>query len=201
MTKILLIGATGTIGQAIDAELQSDCDIIRIGNQSGDFQVDLADSNSIETLYQQHLDADAVVCAAARGVVLKAVHEIEKDDAITSIQSKLLGQIDLVTQGLRLLKDHVSFTLTTGILNTDPIATGSLAAMINGAVEAFAHAAAKDVPGKQRINVISPALLTESQAKLGEYFPGYETVAAAKVARAYRKAIFGIQSGRVFSVV
>ena len=89
------------------------------------------------------------------------------------------------------------------IANADDITIAlqfSVDRLANGAVEAFAHAAAKDVPGKQRINVISPALLTESQAKLGKYFPGYETVAAAKVARAYRKAIFGIQSGKVFSV-
>ena len=45
--KILLIGANGTIGSAIDRELSSRHEIVRIGRKSGDFQVDISDSTSI----------------------------------------------------------------------------------------------------------------------------------------------------------
>jgi nucleoside-diphosphate-sugar epimerase len=41
--KILLIGAAGTIGSAVDKELSQRHEVIRIG-RSGDFQVDISDS-------------------------------------------------------------------------------------------------------------------------------------------------------------
>ena len=46
--KILLIGAGGTIGTAIDKELSERHEIIRIGRNSGDLQVDISDSASIQ---------------------------------------------------------------------------------------------------------------------------------------------------------
>ena len=200
MKKILLIGASGTIGQAIYKELTTDCDIITVGYSSGDYQVDLGESSSIKNLYDRVGKVDAVVCAAARGVVFEPIEKMTRQDFITSMQSKLLGQIELVTTGLNCLEPHVSFTLTTGILNGDPIARGTAAAMVNSGVEAFAYAAALDVAKTQRINVVSPALLTESKKKYDGLFPGYDTVPAATVARAYRKLIFGRQNGHVLRV-
>ncbi len=198
--KVLLIGATGTLGRAIANELQLDCEIIAVGGNSGDYQVDIASSESIIDLYQQFADVDAVVCAAARGVVFAPLAEMDKDRYLQSLQSKQLGQIDLVIQGLKILKDDVSFTLTTGLLNHDPIAQGSAAGMVNGAVEGFARAAAIDVPGKQRINVVSPALLTESVDKYQGFFPGFAPVPAAQAALAYRKSVQGWQTGQVYRV-
>ena len=198
--KILLIGATGTIGQLIQKELQKDNEVINVGNRQGDYQVDITNSDSIRALYQSVSDIDAVVCAAARGVVFAPLQIITKQQFIDSMQGKLLGQIDLVLQGLAHLKPTTSFTLTTGILNVDPIAKGSAAASVNSAIEGFTKAAAIDVPNKQRINVISPALLEESEEKYRDFFPGYSTVPGKQVARAYRKAIFGQQTGEVIKV-
>lgn len=200
MKKVLLIGATGTIGKAITAELASDCNVIKVGSSSGDVHVDIADSESIAALYKQHADADAVICAAARGVVFAPVAELTRADCEASLQSKQLGQIDVVLQGLKMLGDHVSFTLTTGILNGDPILQGAAAAMVNAAVEGFTIGAAIDMPGKQRINVVSPALLTESLEKYRNFFPGHQTVAAAAVALAYRKCVMGGLNGEVVRV-
>lgn len=200
MKKILLIGASGTIGKAVHNELKDDCEVVLVGNSSGDFQVDLADSESIKALYQAVPNVDAVICAAARGVVFKPLAEMCRDDYVQSMQSKLLGQIDLVVQGMQYLHKQASFTLTTGILNADPIASGTAAATINSAVEGFVKAAAMDVDGRQRINVVSPGLLEESHEKLGHLFPGYPTVPGARVAKAYRKAVFGIRTGHVFKV-
>ena len=198
--KILLIGATGTIGRAIHHELKEDSEIISVGNTSGDFQMDLGDSNTIAQLYQAITDVDAVVCAAARGVVFEHLIDMNREHYIQSMQSKMLGQIDLVLQGIQYLHADASFTLTTGILNVDPIAKGSAAAMANSAVEGFVKAAAIDMPNRQRINVVSPALLTESQEKLQDFFPGYTTVPGAEVALAYRKSIFGRQTGQIIKV-
>jgi len=198
--KVLVIGATGTIGQAVVAELERDCEVIEVGGSTGEYQVDIASSESIASMYKQFSDVDAVVCAAARGVVFLPLAEMTISDYRQSLESKQLGQIDLVIQGLKRLSEHVSYTLTTGLLNCDPIATGSAAGMVNGAVEGFVRAAAIDMPGKQRINVISPALLTESVEKYREFFQGYPPVPAATVALAYRKSVMGHQTGQVVKV-
>jgi NAD(P)-dependent dehydrogenase (short-subunit alcohol dehydrogenase family) len=198
--KILVIGATGTIGKAIVQELQSDCTVIPVGNASGEDRVDITSTDSIIALYTKHKDVDAVVCAAARGVVFAPLCEIRIEDYVQSIQAKQLGQINLVIQGLRLLSSDVSFTLTTGLLNADPIVAGSAAGMVNGAIEGFVRAAAIDMPAQQRINVVSPTLLVESVEKYATLFAGYLPVPAATVALAYRKSIMGRQTGQVMRV-
>ena len=151
-------------------------------------------------MYQKFSDVDAVICTAARGIVFKNLEAMDKADYIQSIQSKLLGQIDLVTQGTRYLKPDVSFTLTSGILNDEPIAKGSAAAMVNGGLAAFVYAAALDMPAKQRINIISPALLEASKAQYAEILKGYQVVSGHQVAEAYRKSVFGIHNGQVIKV-
>lgn len=198
--KVLLIGATGTIGGCIANELERDCEVIYVGGTSGDYQVDIADSAAIAAMYRTFADVDAVVCAAARGVIFKPLDQITMDEYRQSLQSKQLGQVELVVQGLRLLGDHVSYTLTTGLLNCDPIKSGSAAAMVNGAVEGFVRAAAIDMPAKQRVNVVSPGLLLESVEKYRDFFPGFQPVPGAVVALAYRKAVMGHMTGEVIKV-
>lgn len=200
MKKVLVVGATGTIGKAICAELSRDCQLIKVGSSSGDDTVDIASTDSIINLYNRHQDVDAVICSAARDVIFAPLVDMTKEKYITSMQSKQLGQIDLVIQGLKMLRDHVSFTLTTGLLNCDPIAAGSAAGMVNGAIEGFARAAAIDMPAKQRINVVSPNLLLESVEKYRDFFPGYLPVPAATVALAYRKSVMGHQTGQVIKI-
>ena len=198
--SVLVIGASGTIGRAIVAELERDCNVIQVGGQSGEHTVDIASTNSITALYKKFPDVDAVVCAAARGVTFLPLVEMTKQAYTESLQSKQLGQIDVVLQGLKLLGKKVSFTLTTGLLNCDPIASGTAAAMVNGAVEGFVRAAAIDVPAKQRINIVSPALLLESVEKYRDFFPGYLPVPASTVALAYRKSIMGQQTSKIMRV-
>ena len=200
MKKVLVIGATGTIGKAIIAELEEDCDVIGIGGTTGDHKVDISSSESITQLYDMFNDVDAVVCAADRGVVFAPLSDMTREAYIQSMQNKLLGQVELVTQGVKLLGDEVSFTLTTGLLNCDPIITGTAAALNNGAIEGFVRAAAIDMPARQRVNVVSPALLLESVEKYCDYFPGYQAVPAATVALAYRKSVMGRQTGQIYKV-
>lgn len=198
--QVLIIGATGTIGSGIVSELKCDCELVEIGNSSGQYQVDITSTDAIAELYKKFPDTDAVVCAAARDVVFAPLSEMSKQDYWQSLQAKQLGQIDLVLQGIKQLKPHVCFTLTTGLLNYDPIATATAAGMVNGAIEGFARAAAIDMPAQQRINVVSPGLLVESVDKYRDFFPGYVPVPAATVALAYRKSIMGKQTGQVMRI-
>ena len=76
MQLIMLVGALGTIGQAIKKELVDDCELVLVGNTSGDFSVDLSQTESIQKLYQSVSQVDAVVCCAARGVIFSPIEAI-----------------------------------------------------------------------------------------------------------------------------
>lgn len=198
--KILVVGASGTIGSAIVRELKKDTDILSASLNSGDYKVDLGNLDSIVKLFENIDDLDGIVCAASRGVVFKPLVEMTIDDYLVSMQQKLLGQLSLALEGAKVLNDHGSITLTTGIMNYDFVLNGSAAAMVNNAVEGFVKAAALDLPRGIRINAVSPALLEESIEKYSELCPGFEPVSSAKVARAYRKSIYGVQSGQIYHV-
>jgi NAD(P)-dependent dehydrogenase (short-subunit alcohol dehydrogenase family) len=198
--KILIIGANGTIGSAIYEELKNDTEIVTASLNHGDYRVDMGSVESIKKLFTQIGQLDAIVCAASRGVVLKPLAEMTREDYLASIQQKLLGQISLVLEGAKVLNDKGSFSLITGIMNHDFVKDGTAAAMVNNAVEGFAKAAALDLPRGLRINVISPALLEDSVEKYKDYCPGFEPVSREKVARAFRKSVYGIHTGRVYHI-
>ena len=111
-----------------------------------------------------------------------------------------MGQVNLVLAGRERISDGGSFTLTTGILTDDPIRFGTSASMVNGALEAFARAAAIELPRGLRINVVSPTLLAESIDAYGPYFRGFATVPAARAALAFAKSVEGAQTGQVYRV-
>jgi NAD(P)-dependent dehydrogenase (short-subunit alcohol dehydrogenase family) len=117
------------------------------------------------------------------------------------LQDKLLGQVRLVLQGQRHVNDGGSFTLTAGVLAIEPILNGANASPVNAALEAFAAAAAIELPRGIRINTISPTLLTESLDTYGPYFPGFESVGAERVALAYQRSVEGAQTGKVYRVM
>ena len=59
------------------------------------------------------------------------------EDYEVGLKDKLMGQVNLVLIGRDFLADGGSFTLTTGVLDHDPIRQGSSASMVNGAFNAF----------------------------------------------------------------
>jgi NAD(P)-dependent dehydrogenase (short-subunit alcohol dehydrogenase family) len=198
--RIIVIGAAGTIGQALVKELASRHEIISAGRNSGDIQVDLTDAASIEKMYQQVGPVDAVISAAGN-VHFGALNEMTAAEYAIGINDKLMGQVQLVLIGQKYLNDGGSFTLVSGVLAQDPIVYGSSASMVNAGIEGFARAAAIELPRGLRINVVSPTLLTESQESYGAYFRGFETVPAAKVARAFSKSVEGAQTGQIYQVL
>ncbi|WP_430709525.1 SDR family oxidoreductase [Mesorhizobium captivum] len=78
------------------------------------------------------------------------------------LQSKLMGQVNLVRSGVKYLREGGSFTLTSGPTNEDPIPLGTSSAMVNGAVEGFVRSAAIELRRDRRINLVSPTMLEES---------------------------------------
>ena len=87
-----------------------------------------------------------------------------------------------------------------GVLADQPIAMGSSASMVNGALEAFGRAAAIELPRGLRINVVSPTVFVESMEGYGPFFRGFEPVPVAKAALAFSRSIEGRQTGQVYKV-
>ncbi|NWA05136.1 short chain dehydrogenase [Pseudomonas gingeri] len=197
--KILLIGAHGTIGSAIEKELAPRHEIIRIGRTSGDLHVDISDSASIRQLFEQTGKFDALVCAAGN-VNFVALAEMSEKDFALGLQDKLMGQVNLVLIGREYANDGASFTLTSGILNRDPIRTGASASLVNGAIDGFVKAAAIELPRGLRVNSVSPNVLVEAMGSYAPYFRGFKPVPAVDVALAYAKSVEGLQTGQTYHV-
>jgi hypothetical protein len=67
-------------------------------------------------------------------------------------------------------------------------------------LEAFVRAAAIELPKGLRINVVSPTMLKESESQFAKFFIGMIPVEGWKVGQAYKRAILGAQTGRVYKV-
>ncbi|PMY62990.1 MULTISPECIES: short chain dehydrogenase [Pseudomonas] len=197
--KILLIGANGTIGSAVDKELSQRHEIIRIGRNSGDFQVDISDSASIRALFEQTGTFDALICAAGN-VTFAPLGEMSAQHFALGLQDKLMGQVNLLLIGREFANDGASFTFTSGILNRDPIRSGASAALVNGAIDGFVRAAAIELPRGLRVNSVSPTVLEEAMDSYAPYFRGYKPVPGADVALAYAKSVEGLQTGQTYIV-
>jgi NAD(P)-dependent dehydrogenase (short-subunit alcohol dehydrogenase family) len=197
--KILIVGANGTLGKAIASELGARHDIVTAGRSSGDVRVDLRDAGSVEAMYREVGKLDAVIAAAGK-VPFAPLAELAEAKYVEGLQDKLLGQIRLVNAGTPYVRDGGSFTLITGILTEQPILSGAVASTVNGAVEAFARAAAIELPRGIRINVVSPNVLTEAMDAYAPYFRGFEPVSAARAAMAFSRSVEGRQTGQVYKV-
>jgi len=197
--KVILIGASGTLGQAIAHELSARHDIVRAGRGGADIQVDITDPASVAQMYEKVGAVDAVVCAAGN-VHFGPLGEITPAQFGVGLADKLMGQVHLVTAGQHRIADGGSFTLISGVLSHDPIRWGISASMVNAAVDAFVKAAAIELPRGIRINSVSPTVFVESMATYGPYFRGFKPVAVADAALAFAKSVEGGQTGRVYHV-
>ncbi|RUL50456.1 short chain dehydrogenase [Lysinibacillus antri] len=197
--KILLVGATGTIGSAVRNELTLRHEIITAGRNGADIFVDITSPESIKNMYQTVGKVDAVINTAGN-VYFGSLSELTLENNEITIQSKLKGQMNLVLLGLNHVNDKGSFTLTTGITMDDPVVGGASAAMACGAIRAFVQSAAIDMPRGIRINNISPTVLEEAIEEYGPAFPGIVPVSGKKVAQAFRKSVEGAQTGQTYTL-
>jgi NAD(P)-dependent dehydrogenase (short-subunit alcohol dehydrogenase family) len=185
--RVVVVGATGTIGSSVADALEARHEVIR-ASRRGEPRVDLADPGSIAALFASVNQIDAVVCCAASAPLTP----LQDPGFMSSMQSKLFGQLELVRQAIEQLRDGGSITLTSGkIPEATPGSAGG--ALVNAGLEAFVRAAAVDMPREIRLNAVSPGWVRESLADLGMDPSG--GTPAAEVARAYVEAVEGPAQG------
>ncbi|MGR3290067.1 MAG: short chain dehydrogenase [Paracoccaceae bacterium] len=197
--KIIVIGASGDIGGVVCAELSKRHDIIKVGRDSGDIQADISDPASIKAMYRKAGKIDAVISAVG-AVHFGPLSEFTQEQFMLGLNNKVMGQVNVVLAGLSHLNDGGSFTLTSGVLDRDPIRMGAGAAAANGALGGFVVGAAIEMPRGLRINVVSPGLLEVSVERYGSWFPGHVPVSSRHVGMAYAKSVEGAITGQVIIV-
>jgi NAD(P)-dependent dehydrogenase (short-subunit alcohol dehydrogenase family) len=199
MKKIIVIGASGTIGKGIVEQLGLRHEVITVGRNSGQFQVKIEDPASVEALFKQVGKVDGVVVAAG-DLHFGPLAEMTAEQFYVGLNSKLMGQVNVALAAQKYLNDGGSITLTSGSVSENPIRYGANASTVNRALEGFVTGAAVEMPRGMRINVISPTLVDESVEAYGPYFYGMETVPVKRVALAYSRSVEGAENGKNYRV-
>ncbi|SDH20673.1 short chain dehydrogenase [Mucilaginibacter gossypii] len=197
--KIIIIGATGTIGKHVVKALEPGNEIIKAGSKSGDLQVNISDNGSIKNLFEKVGSFDALISTTG-DAHFGPLREMSDANFRAGLNSKLMGQINLVLIGQHYINPKGSFTLTSGSLGEDPVVFGASVSAINGALDAFVKAAAIELENGVRINAVSPDVVEESPDYF-PYFPGHIPVSMNRVAQAYVKSVLGAQTGQTYKVL
>jgi len=195
--RIVIIGATGTIGGAVADALGARHEIIPVSHGSTEITIDLADPDSIRAMYERVGRIDAVVCAAGQAK-FAPLGSLSDEDLRFSLANKLMGQVNVVRYGMEHLNDGGSFTLTSGILASHPSPGSAAISLVNSGVEGFARAAALEAPRGIRVNVVSPPWVAETLEAMGR--SGADGAPASVVAEYYARSVEGTDSGKVLEV-
>ena len=197
--KIILIGASGTIGKRIHDRLSKKHEIVRASRSGADVEVDMTEAASIEKMYQAVKAIDAVICAAGPAK-FGPLAELTEEDFYIGSRGKMMGQVNLVRIGQKYLNDGGSFTLTTGILAEEPVFGSAALSLVNGGVNSFAIAAAMELPRGQRVNVVCPTVVEDSAEAYEDFFPGFDAAPMDKVVNAYVKCLENKITGKVLRI-
>ena len=192
--RILIVGATGTIGSEVAKALGGEHEIVGASHRSGELTVDIAEPASIRALYDRVGEVDAVVSVAGQAR-FKPLAELGDEDFDFSLRNKLLGQVNLVRLGWNHVRDGGSFTLTSGVLSRAPMPGSAAVSLVNAGIEGFVRAAALEAPRGIRVNVVSPPWVDETLAAYG--MKGVPGLPAAEVAKTYVRSVTGDGTGAV----
>ena len=191
--RIVVVGATGTIGKAIVAALARNHEVLAASRKSR-IRVDVTDPDSIRAMYRTVGRIDALVSAAG-DAKFAPLEKLTDSDFQFSLGHKLMGQVNLVRLGMDSMTDGGSFTLTTGVLARRPMAGSGAISLVNAGLEGFVRAAALEAPRGIRVNAVSPPWITDTMKALGMNPSGGMTPEAA--AQLYVRSVTGKQNGAV----
>ncbi|EAR59616.1 short chain dehydrogenase [Neptuniibacter caesariensis] len=193
--KILLIGATGTIGKAVGEKL-SNHEVVAANYKEGDVTVDLGSKSSVQTMLETVGKVDAIISTAGLAQFGPMAEQTDADYQL-ALDNKLMGQVNLVRLGKEYVNHGGSITLTSGMLSRQPLPGSASIAMVNGALESFARAAALEIENI-RVNVVAPVFVKETMEMMG--MDSSTGVSAADTAKTYTQALEGDMHGETLDV-
>ncbi len=193
--KIIIVGASGTMGTHLTAAFKKEHEVITAATKGCDVTVDITSTKSIEAMYQ-HVGAFDALISTAGPTFVGPWKNLTDETFRKGIEGKMMGQINLVLVGQHYIKPKGSFTLISGALTHEPQLNFANASASNGAVEGFVRAAAIELEKGLRINAVSPTV-TENSPQYFPYFPGDIPVTMQQLEYAFRKSVFGANTGQV----
>jgi NAD(P)-dependent dehydrogenase (short-subunit alcohol dehydrogenase family) len=194
--RIVVIGATGTIGRAVVEALEPGNEIIEASRSKSPVTVDIEDKQSIWDMFVNIGEVDAIVCAAGNAK-FAPLYDLSDEDFDLSLRNKLMGQVNLVRAVTGMVRDGGSFTLTSGVLAQKPMKGSAAISLVNAGLEGFVRAVALEMVRGIRVNVVSPPWVTETLIAYGMDPSG--GMPAAQVAKAYVRSVTGKETGAVIS--
>lgn len=192
--KVIVIGATGTIGAAVAKGLAARKHEVIGASRHDGIRVDIEDADSTRAMFEAVTAPDAMVCCAGNAV-FKPFPELTEVDYGVGLRSKLMGQVALARAAQDHLRDGGSIVLTAGVLATEPMPGSAAISLVNAGLEGFVRAAALEMPRGIRINIVSPPWVTETLVGLG--MDPAIGLPAAEVAETYVAAVEGSHQGVV----
>lgn len=193
--KILLVGASGTMGRYLAEAFSKEHEVITADRNNEGIQVDITSTASIEQMFQQVGPFDALICTAGPTYV-GPWKNLNDQEFRKGVEGKMMGQINLVLIGQHYINPKGSFTLITGALTHDPQKNFANASAANAAVEGFVRAAAIELENGIRINAVSPTVI-ENSPQYFPYFPGEMPVTMKQLEFGFRKSVFGANTGQI----
>ncbi len=196
--KVIVVGATGTIGKAIVQAIGNRHEVIPVSFSKSAIKVDISDSGSIRKMFQATGRVDAVISAAGLAKFGPMASLMDEDFAL-GLNNKLMGQVNVVRLGMDYINDGGSFTLTSGILSRKPMHGSTAISLVNAALEGFGRAAALEMPRGIRMNIVSPNWVIDT-LKAFNMDPSIGTPVEV-VAQAYVRVLDGSMNGQVIDAI
>jgi len=190
--KIVVLGASGTIGKAVTKLMKDKGHEVVEASRSTQPSIDIMNLSTVDDFYQQVGEVDAVISAAGDAAFV-SLDKVTDEQIQLSVNSKLLGQINMVRKGLPYLRPNGVFVITGGMLAYAPWPETSMITMVNAGLEGFSKAAALDLTEGRRIVIVHPPFVAETAAALGMDASPWPD--AATTAVAYLEAVEGSKSG------
>jgi NAD(P)-dependent dehydrogenase (short-subunit alcohol dehydrogenase family) len=193
--KIIMVGATGTMGTFLSKSFEKEHEIVRVASKGGDIDTDITSVESIEKMFKAVGPFDALISTAGPSFV-GPWDKLNDTTFRHGVEGKMMGQINLVLIGQKYINPKGSFTLITGALNHEPQRNFTNASAANGAVEGFVRGASIELGNGVRINAVSPTVI-ENSPQYFPFFPGEIPTTMRALEFAFRKSLFGPATGQI----